>query len=256
MVDPSVITLNYLLITAENTSFGNPVMIEEEYLDFKIKLDEGNLVVEMKEHFSSEVQARKRVEPFLKAWELDNFLNLGTKEISFEFLGSKIIDRNPIHSKAPKILYAEVAEFVTANDSITCHLIRKNYPKPPKGLSYSPDVESLSKRYEGFLAGREPLISMAYFCLSLLQSSAKGRTKAATKYKIELDILDKLGTLTSERGDRTDARKLDKDSTLIPLTNAEIEWICQTIRLIIRRKAEYDFDPASILLIINNKAYS
>jgi len=97
---------------------------------------------------------------------------------------------------------------------------------------------------------------MAYFCLSLLQASAKGRAKAARKYNIELDILDELGTLTSERGNSTDARKLDKDSTLIPLTNAEKEWICKTIRLIIRRKGEYDFDPASILPIINNKAYS
>ena len=256
MVDPSVITLNYLLITAENTSFANPVMIEEEYLDFKIKLDEGNLVVEMKEHFSSEVQARKRVEPFLKAWELDNFLKVGSKVISFEFSSSKIIDRNPVKSKGPNILYAEVGEFLTAGDSITCHLIRKNYPSPPKGLSYSPDVESLSRRYEGYLERREPLISMAYFCLSLLQSTAEGRWKASVKYNIELGILKRLGTLTSERGDMTEARKLDESSTLKPLNNVEIEWICQTIRLIIRRKAEYDFDPASILPIINNKAYS
>ena len=256
MVDPSVITLNYLLITAENTSFANPVMIEEEYLDFEIKLDEGNLVVEMKEHFSSEAQARKMVEPFLKAWELDNFLKVGSKEISFEFFSSKIIDRNPIQSNGHKILYAEVAEFLTAGDSIRCHLIRKNYPKPPKGLSYSPDVESLLRRYEGYLAGREPLTTMAYFCLSLLQSTAKGRWEASIKYNIELDILKRLGALTSERGDMTNARKLDERSTLIPLNNVEIEWICQTIKLIIRRKAEYDFDPASILPIINNKAYS
>lgn len=245
MNDPIVESLNYRLKLSEDISFDNPPPLEEELPSFKLKLNAGILEIEMKDFFSSERQARASVEPFLKAWELDNFLDRGHKEFWFEFINSKIVDRNPPPADDSKVIKAEVGELLITGHSITVHITRKNYPSPPTKLLCTPDVESLLKRYEGFLQGSEPLISMAYFCLSLLQSSADGRGKASIKYNINKTVLDKLGELTSERGDKTEARKLDKFSTLISLTDTERTWIRETIKLIIRRKAEYDFDPTA-----------
>jgi hypothetical protein len=77
---------------------------------------------------------------------------------------------------------------------------------------------------------------------------------AANKYNIDKDVLDMLGTLTSEHGDKSEARKLDETSKMKPLTELEQTWIRETIKLIIRRKAEYDFDNYAIFTQINFKS--
>ena len=53
-------------------------------------------------------------------------------------------------------------------------------------------------RYTGYLQGREPLTSMAYFCLTMLTKHLnKGRKKAATKYRIGDSILKDIERLSS-----------------------------------------------------------
>lgn len=254
MNDPVVETLEYCLKHSNEISFDNPPKIEEEFRDFKMKLADGLLQIQMKLFFSREVEARTIVEPFLKAWELDNFLKNGYKDFCFEFICSKIVDRNPPTVTRSKVLIAEVGEFFVFGNKVGFHVTRKSYPTIPKNLLYTPDVESLAARYEGFLNGREPLLSMAYFCLSLLQFTSGGRIKAANKYNIDKDVLDLLGTLTSEHGDKSESRKLAKNSKLKPLTELEQTWIQETIKLIIRRKAEYDFDNYAKFSQINFKS--
>jgi len=72
---------------------------------------------------------------------------------------------------------------------------------------------------------------MAYFCISLIQSKAKGRKKAALKYCIDLDVLNLMGKLTSDRGDMKEARKLNATSTLLKLTDLEQNWVRETIKI-------------------------
>jgi hypothetical protein len=50
---------------------------------------------------------------------------------------------------------------------------------------------------------------------------------------------------TSEKGRRLDARKLESGSTLDPLTEAEQRWIRAAVKMLIRRKGEYDYDPSA-----------
>jgi hypothetical protein len=254
MNDPIVETLEYCLKLSNEISFDNPPTIEEELQDFKLKLADGLLQIQMKIFFSTELEARTIVEPFLKAWELDNFMKRGHKDLCFEFICSKIVDRNPPTLTKSEVLIAEVGEFFILGHEVGFHVTRKSYPPIPQNLLYTPDVESLANRYEGFLNGREPLLSMAYFCLSLLQFTSGGRIMAANKYNIDKDVLDMLGTLTSEHGDKSEARKLDETSKMKPLTELEQTWIRETIKLIIRRKAEYDFDNYAIFTQINFKS--
>jgi len=57
------------------------------------------------------------------------------------------------------------------------------------------------------VAGDEPLPSMAYFCLTVLEYQAKNREAAAKQYAIDLKVLKKLGGLTA-KGDPMTARKV------------------------------------------------
>ena len=91
---------------------------------------------------------------------------------------------------------------------------------------------------------------MAYFCLTVFDARAGGRRKVAKKYQISKKVLAKLGYLTSNVGDRHTARKFSKDSDGRPYTPAEIAWIEGAVKDLIRRKAEYDFDPAAPLPLL------
>jgi len=71
----------------------------------------------------------------------------------------------------------------------------------------NPDAESILLRYHGHLDGREPLPAMAYFCLTVLEAKTGGRESAARAYRIEKAVLNRMGELTSLRGDRLTARK-------------------------------------------------
>jgi hypothetical protein len=251
MNDPFVEELYYSLKLSDDISYDNPPILIEDFGIFKLTLANDNVVIQMKSDCSTEDQARKLVEPHLRAWELDNFLKMGKMELWFEFVNSKIVDRNPLPSDSPIILNVHNAEHLLFSDEITIHVTRKNYPLPPHNILCSPDVDSLVKRYEGFLKGKEPLLSMAYFCLSLIESKATGRKNAAHKYNIDLKVLNLMGKLTSECGDMKEARKLNKTSTLHKLTEPEQTWVRETIKIFIRRIAEYEFNPKAKYSLID-----
>jgi hypothetical protein len=93
---------------------------------------------------------------------------------------------------------------------------------------------------------------MAYACLTTIerttgQKGGKARDAIEKIYRIDRDILDEIGRLVSTKGTPDEARKLDIGATLTPLTDKQKKWIAAAVRLLIRRKAEYDADPTAPL---------
>jgi hypothetical protein len=251
MNDPHVNSLTYVLITEASLSFDNPPPIEMEFPSFNICLKDGILTVTMIEHFSSQDSARQCVEPMLEAWTLDVGLRAGRDEFSFRFKNATLVDRNPLPTSPGHILQACAGEITLTGMLTSCTVTRKYYPSPPNGLLVSADVRTMWNRYLNYVAQKEPLLSMAYFCLTVIENSTgekkNQREHAGKLYNISPDLLGKLGQLVSETGDETQARKLGLKSRRAPLSGAEETWIRDAIRLIIRRKAEYDSSPGSVL---------
>ncbi len=81
--------------------------------------------------------------------------------------------------------------------------------------------------------GREPLASMAYFCLTLLENRYGGRTAASKALVVDEAVLGKLGNLSTNRGDVSTARKITGDLT--PFGAADTQWLEAAIRALIRR---------------------
>jgi hypothetical protein len=250
MNQPVVTSLYYELKLSPELDFSDPPPIEREVSEFKLILKDGQLETIMKREVQTEVEARNIVEPYLRSWELDLFLNSGRKEFWFEFKNSVVIDKNPV-SKEGKVIHVGVGEFIIAGHEVTLRLTRKNYPIPVFNLSNSPDVESLVKRYEGFIKRKEPLLSMAYFCLTVIESGNDSTSKGITKFNVDKKVLKKLGELTSKRGDMNESRKAKGRTSFEPLTSKEIDWITVVVRLLIRRKAEYDYDPGGSYSLID-----
>ena len=92
------------------------------------------------------------------------------------------------------------------------------------------------KRWERFQAGKEPLLSMAYFVLTVLTNVVgSSRRDTARSINVDLAILNRLGELSSNRGDAGTARKATAHA---PLTDLEERWIRAAVPALIRSTAQ------------------
>jgi hypothetical protein len=251
MRDPHVVALRYRLGTPTSATFADAAALEEETDNFHLHLSNGKLTVRMKGHHATVESARACVDPYLKAWEISTGLQFGSQLLGFAFdPPAEIIDRDP-PPPGTRAFISGVAHVTIG--AVTCvataHAKYGFYPKPPQEFAASPDVECLWLRYKMYKEGKEPLLSMAYFCLTLLEGTTgkkQGfRDAVCTKYGIDRDVRDKLGDLVSERGGPEEARKFDAGTTRTPLTPNERTWVEEVIKALIQRKAQYDANPTA-----------
>lgn len=248
MNDPHVVSLKYRFVKEPDVDYSNPPPIDHEIWSFRLRLDEQGLIVTMLDHYPSAESAREIVDPWLRAWEIDQALSLGKTELRFEYEGVEIIDRSPpVLGQGQVVVSGAVAFISVGTVLVNATVTQGKYPAFPKRFKLTPDLETLWHRYRGFEQGREPLTSMGYFCLTLVEQSAGGRKHAANTYKISREILNKLGHLTSALGDVGTARKVGTQGLSRPLTAAEREWIKGAVKLLARRLGEWAFDPSGAL---------
>ena len=84
---------------------------------------------------------------------------------------------------------------------------------------------------------------MAYFCLTILERSTKKKSNekktcrklASEMYRIELEVLNKIGNLASERGGQQARKASGKDNDL---TYQDRRFLEEAIKAVIRRAAE------------------
>lgn len=246
MNDPHVVSLQYRLDEAGGqVLYRNPPPISWNTPDFDAELVDGRLTCTLKRHFATVSDAKTLVDGQLRVWEIEAALRREYREFHFVYEKPDIVDRNP-DPAGPSEASARVSQF--AIETAISVTTRDTYPNPPAGFHLDPNVTTLWNRYEGYLAKREPLQAMAYFCLTMVEyelpssekrrHTSKKRTAASKKYNIELAILDKLGELTSAKGDVATARKFE--AMLQMLSEKEELWIRAAVKALILRIGEYD----------------
>lgn len=91
-------------------------------------------------------------------------------------------------------------------------------------------------RYQAYVEGREPLTSVAYFCLTYVQALAGGGdSRASKKYRISRKVFERIGKLTGTRGDYLTARKVVNNQPPMPLSQDDLRWLETAVRLMIWR---------------------
>jgi hypothetical protein len=208
--------------------------MEFETGEVHFRLADGKLTCKMKTHFASVDEARQAAEPVIRAWEVDADLRWGRSGLQFIVDSADVVDRTPA---PPGVAHATAfvggVGAITMTGSVSVHVSRAQYPAPPPPtFRLSPDAESILARYDGYRNGREPLQSMAYFYLTVLEAKAGSRKDAEKTYRIDLPVLSKMGELTSTRGDSKTARKAN---ALQPLTGVEYAWLESAVKMLIWR---------------------
>ena len=238
MRDPHVESLRYRLETSVTTTYKNPLAVEVIRDEFECRLSDGVLTCRMKKHYPTVEEARRVIDDFLRSWEIKTALELGRDEMRFQFEDSHMVDRDPPPLGSPQVIQVSAASVGVSTLLARLHVTRNKYPDAPSTFVVTPDVETLWQRYESYLDGKEPLLSMAYFCLTVVENKAGSRRAAATQYRIEEAILQKLGELTSTRGDTRTARKAVKGGGTATLSGKEKNWIEGAVKALIRRTGE------------------
>ncbi len=147
----------------------------------------------------------------------------------FVFDHADVIERAPLQPGEARAFCQGVAGVLGMSGSLKIHITSSKYPQPPTAFQVSPLVEALWRRYEGYVFGREPMFAMAYFCLTAIEKAAGSRRAAAAKFSIDLEVLSKMGELSSNRGDEREARKITNKAPR-QATGSERAWTETTIR--------------------------
>lgn len=214
-----------------------PVVWEEN--GFRAELRDGHLSVDLRADWIDVKDARAAVEPYLRTWEIAVGVRGKRETVQFVFENADVVDFGPT-----PYLETEFTEVSVTSWPASIHSTRSKYPDPPKAFWASPDVRTLWDRYQGALEGQEPFLSMAYFNYTLIVHRAGSRDEAARVLNVDQAVLRKLGELTSERGDRSTARKAPRNQVFVQLTDQERRWIDAAIRALIHRVAEVDAGAA------------
>ncbi len=247
MNDPHVVALNYKVRHGPEFDYSGAKSLCVRTDRFDLQLVDEKARFAMLGHHATEQEARASIDDYIRSWKLASAIEFGPNAFGLEFDWSEIEDRNP----TPGVVLARPRPLRVGVALGIPQVIVKPpaYPSPPsKSLARSPDVESMYLRYAGHHEGREPLASMAYFCLTVLEASTGKRQKrlkaAARKYCIDQKVLTNLSRLASTKGG-VGARKAEGRGR--ELTLQEQHFLQMAVRAIIRRAAEVAHDPGACL---------
>ena len=215
MADMHVESLRYRLEVDESYGrFENPTPLEHETDAYRMRLEDGVLTVEMKEHHATVESARCRVEDDLKAWELDAALSRDHAWLKFihDAAGARIVDRQPpVAGSAGAISGLELRDVVVMGLARCAPPVFQEYPLPPAAFAASTELEIMVNRFTKAIFDDSQMLPFGYVFLSLLEGSTdrampgSTRKKAARQFRIEEKVLGTLGEFTSRRGSPAEA---------------------------------------------------
>ena len=254
MNDPHVVALHYWVEHDESVDYedARPLQCENEL--FHVHADKKQVTIRPKDHYASEEEAREVVEVFIRNWEFHAALDLGGGAFSLAYGGADVYDRDPTPSPSGTVRLSGNLRAGPAMGRARLSVGRTSYPSPPSGPLLNADapfVQSMLSRLERFYRGREPLATMAYFCLTTLEESAPKSQGATSKdkqirdhYSISRRVLKEVARLSSEKGG-PEARKgggLGNE-----YTEEEKRFLIAAVKAFILRAAEKESDPRQCL---------
>ena len=255
MNDPHVVALTFRIEHDSSVAYradAPPIQHQEEA--FRVTLEDGTVRFELEEHHATEEGALEPVLPYVRSWELDACLRGRPGDFRLQFQQAEIIDRNPPPPEPGFVdISASGIAAVGTLGSVSLTVVKPSYPSPPSGQTLNaddPDVATMYDRLSGYYAKREPLPSMASFCLTVLEwrFTKKRRRNVAKVFHIEKAVLDKIGELAATKGGAASARKAEGVGT--DLSPKETRFLEEAVKTLIRRAAEVTQNPGGTFATI------
>ncbi len=234
MNNPHIAALIYKIEHGPSVDYRKAESIDHEEAGFRVKIVTDQVRFELKEHYATEGAARKAIEDYIRVWEFSACLENGPDCFRLNFERAWIEDRNP----TPGVKDASLT-IRAGTPTVTIRAtVDKHYPPPPSGLKITPDVQTMYDRYRGYRQGREPLTTMVYFCLTIIEDNPTTIKDVSSKAR------DKIRHLSSGKGGQQARKASGKDTDLTAQDRLFLE---EAIKAVIRRAAERAHAPDSDL---------
>lgn len=244
MNDPHVVALVYGIKNRRTIDYREAEPLDADEKDFSIHVEDEQVHFTMKAHYETIEEAKKAVRESIEHWEFTAGLKRGPGAFKLVYQHAQIVDRRPPPKRDGSVRLFTTFQLGAGTGSATLHTSLGQYPKPPStGLTITPDVQSMYDRLMGYRSNREPLPSMAYFCLTVLRLAAglsESDNEVVEKYAVEKKVLSKIVKLSTNKGGAY-ARKAS--GTRVDLTPSETRFLEKAIVALIRRAAEVAHDP-------------
>ena len=264
MNDPHVKVIHYVIEHDDSVDYRNVAALVYEDELFRVKADKVEVVFEPKKHYATEEEARRAVEGFVRRWEFEAALHVGSRAFKLIYARVDIVDRKPPPLPPGVVRVDPVAfHFRVSQARVRVTKMVTEYPALPPVQALEPDDSNASvmlSRLDLYRQGRASLGDMANFCLTVLEYSAlqlaggkgikrKGikRKMAANYYQIEEKVFDRVGELSSTKGGSV-ARKYEGRTD--PFTKEETRFLESAATAFTRRAAEKGADPSGELPLI------
>ncbi len=242
MNDPHVVHLEYRIANKDHIDWSAAKAVVFKGDNFTVEVKDRRVLFRFRTHYGSEDAAKAAIDSYRRNWELAAGLARGPDAFTLRFVRSEIIDRNPAPSDPHTLT---VSGTIVGDISFDPNLVLRpaRYPEPPAPnmMKRTPDIDSMYHRYLGYRAGREPLPSMAYFCLDMLKGMASqdGET-AARVFGISSKFLKEMGRVSSTMGGKM-ARK--RKGLKQPYGPDDMKFLDAAIQRMILRATEVARDP-------------
>ena len=169
MNDPHVVSLLYRVDHSKSVDYSKAELLVRDEPAFRLEVKDNQARFELKDHYATEEDARNAIEDYIHGWEFDTCLENGPDYFRLKFESAQIEDRKPI-SGVTNYRAIITTEILTISDTITVGV--PNYPTPPSGVNFcDTDVQKMYQRFMDYRQSKEPLASMAYFCLTCLENT-------------------------------------------------------------------------------------
>ena len=242
MNDPHVVALEYRIEHGPGVDWSSAAPLEIQSGRFDIRVENRQVRIDLKDHYSTEREARSAVETdFIPNWEFEVGLNHGPDAFSLRFDHAEIVDRDP--PPGPPAIRATFRSGVPRVRVSLGPRMPAKYPEPPHApIRRSPDVDTLYQRFLGHLEGKEPLPGMAYFCLTLIENMGGGPHKAPARFGVSRNVLVRVRKLSSRKGGASARKEGGRNE---PYTDKEEWFLKSAIKMLIWRVAEVEHGPDS-----------
>lgn len=211
---------------------------------FLVTFANGTASFSFKSDLPNHMQAESAVARFLTSWEAECAFQGGVVRRQFVLQGS-----DGPGTGTRTYFFAKVNLVGPENEAHA----RRETPWEFRGFEDFPVIESLIRRFEDHLRGREKLAVLAYFSLTVLEKLYGGRDEFGRILAVDKKILSQLGRLTSTVGTYVSARKVGKRHDLREFTPQEMFWIESAVRALIQRVGAFQKgEPVSTRLFLSD----
>jgi hypothetical protein len=239
MNDPHVVALSYRVEHDEHVDYDRAAPLDAETDRFHVHIADGRARFAMKVHCAIEEEARKIVEPFIRAWEIKADIADHPNVFRLVYDRPEIVDRSP---PAGQVIHLDTGTIKVSGQDVNVRVSRTNFPDPPHDFKLTYELEVAYEAWRALWPKPDFLAALGYLVLTMIEGPGKPRTRpparrvtASECYDVDLAVLNELGRLTSEKGGLY-ARKVEGVSA--DFSSDEQAWVAEAIRTLMRRLGE------------------